>query len=38
MARGGKLDVNIDAVRLVDGEKVPLRAVKTSKAAAIRAR
>ncbi|PYV59961.1 MAG: PEGA domain-containing protein [Acidobacteria bacterium] len=31
MARGGKLDVNIDAVRLVDGEKVPLRAVKDVK-------
>ncbi len=28
MARGGKLDVNIDDVRLVDGEKAPLRAVK----------
>jgi len=31
MARGGKLDVNIDAVRLVDGEKTPLRAVKDVK-------
>jgi hypothetical protein len=31
MGRGGKLDVNIDAVRLVDGEKVPLRAVKDVK-------
>src|SRR6266849_1095688 len=31
MARGGKLDVNIDDVRLVDGEKVPLRAVKEVK-------
>lgn len=31
MARGGKLDVNIDAVRLVDGEKIPLRAVKDVK-------
>ncbi len=31
MRRGGKLDVNIDAVRLVDGEKVPLRAVKDVK-------
>lgn len=30
MARGGKLNVNIDDVRLVDGEKVPLRAVKES--------
>jgi hypothetical protein len=31
MARGGKLDVNIDDVRLIDGEKVPLRAVKEAK-------
>src|ERR1700758_946243 len=31
MARGGKLDVNIDDVRLVDGEKAPLRAVKEAK-------
>lgn len=31
MARGGKLNVNIDSVRLVDGEKVPLRAVKDVK-------
>ena len=31
MARGGKLDVNIDSVRLSDGEKVPLRAVKDVK-------
>jgi hypothetical protein len=31
MARGGKLDVNIDSVRLIDGEKVPLRAVKDVK-------
>lgn len=31
MARGGKLDVNIDDVRLADGEKVPLRAVKEVK-------
>jgi len=31
MGRGGKLDVNIDAVRLKDGEKVPLRAVKENK-------
>src|SRR5947207_3392389 len=31
MARGGKLDVNIDAVRLADGEKAPLRAVKDVK-------
>jgi hypothetical protein len=28
MARGGKLDINIDSVRLVDDEKAPLRAVK----------
>ena len=31
MARGGKLNVNIDAVRLTDGEKIPLRAVKEAK-------
>ena len=31
MARGGKLNVNIDDVRLVDGEKAPLRAVKEAK-------
>src|SRR5437879_13846529 len=31
MARGGKLDVNIDDVRLLDGEKAPLRAVKEVK-------
>ena len=31
MGRGGKLDVNIDSVRLKDGEKVPLRAVKDVK-------
>ncbi len=31
MGRGGKLDVNIDSVRLKDGEKVPLRAVKENK-------
>lgn len=31
MARGGKLDVNIDDVRLSDGEKAPLRAVKEAK-------
>jgi len=31
MARGGKLDVNIDDVRLTDGEKAPLRAVKEAK-------
>jgi PEGA domain len=28
MAHGGKLNVNIDDVRLADGEKAPLRAVK----------
>jgi hypothetical protein len=31
MARGGKLNINIDSVRLADGEKVPLRAVKEGK-------
>jgi hypothetical protein len=31
MGRGGKLNVNIDSVRLTDGEKVPLRAVKDVK-------
>jgi len=31
MGRGGKLDVNVDSVRLNDGEKVALRAVKESK-------
>ena len=31
MARGGKLNVNIDDVRLLDGEKAPLRAVKETK-------
>jgi hypothetical protein len=31
MARGGKLDMNIDSVRLVDGEKAALRAVKDMK-------
>ena len=31
MGRGGKLDVNIDAVRLRDGEKVALRAVREDK-------
>ena len=31
MGRGGKLDVNVDSVRLVDGEKVQLRAAKDSK-------
>lgn len=30
MARGGKLDVNVDSVRLANGEKVALRAVKNS--------
>jgi PEGA domain-containing protein len=28
MARGGKLDINIDSVRLVNGDKAALRAVK----------
>ncbi|MCU1312347.1 MAG: hypothetical protein JWM54_104 [Acidobacteriaceae bacterium] len=31
MGRGGKLDVNIDSVRLLDGEKAQLRAVKDTK-------
>jgi hypothetical protein len=31
MGRGGKLDVNIDTVRLKDGEKVGLRASKDTK-------
>ncbi len=31
MARGGKLDMTIDSVRLVDGEKAALRAVKEAK-------
>lgn len=31
MGRGGKLDVNIDSVRLTDGEKAQLRAVKDNK-------
>src|SRR5207249_1378553 len=31
MARGGKLNVNIDAVRLADGEKAALRAIKEAK-------
>ena len=31
MGRGGKLDVNIDSVRLADGEKAQLRAVKGNK-------
>jgi hypothetical protein len=31
MARGGKLDINIDNVRLADGEKAALRAVKEVK-------
>jgi hypothetical protein len=31
MARGGKLDMNIDSVRLANGQKVPLRAVKEAK-------
>lgn len=32
MGRGGKLDVNIDAVRLRDGERVALRASQENKA------
>jgi len=31
MGRGGKLNMNIDSVRLVDGEKAALRAVKDAK-------
>ena len=31
MARGGKLNINIDEVRLASGEKVPLRAVQDAK-------
>ena len=31
MGKGGKLDVTIDSVRLTDGEKVSLRAVKENK-------
>src|SRR5437879_5376202 len=31
MARGGKLNVNIDDVRLADGARAPLRAVKEAK-------
>lgn len=31
MGRGGKLDVNVDSVRLVDGEKAQLRAVQNAK-------
>ena len=31
MAKGGKLDINIDYMRLIDGEKVALRAVKETK-------
>ncbi|MFZ0421088.1 MAG: PEGA domain-containing protein [Candidatus Sulfotelmatobacter sp.] len=31
MARGGKLDMNIDSVKLVSGEKAALRAVKDAK-------
>ena len=31
MGRGGKLDVNVDSARLVDGEKVQLRAVQDNK-------
>lgn len=31
MGKGGKLDINIDSVRLVSGEKIALRAVKETK-------
>ncbi len=31
LGRGGKLDINIDSVRLINGEKVALRAVKGTK-------
>ena len=31
MGRGGKLDVNVDSVRLLDGEKAQLRAVQDNK-------
>lgn len=31
MGKGGKLDINIDSVRLVSGEKVAMRAVKETK-------
>jgi hypothetical protein len=31
MGRGGKLDLNIDKVRLADGEKAMLRAVRAGK-------
>jgi hypothetical protein len=31
MGRGGKLDVNVDSVRLIDNEKVQLRATKEDK-------
>jgi hypothetical protein len=33
MARGGKLDINIDYVRIVNGDKIALRAVKETKGA-----
>ena len=31
MGRGGKLDVNIDSTRLIDGSKIQLRAIKDGK-------
>lgn len=31
MGRGGKLDVNVDSVRMIDGEKLQLRAVQDNK-------
>jgi hypothetical protein len=36
MARGGKLDIEIDYVKLADGEKAALRAVKETKGGGIR--
>jgi hypothetical protein len=32
MGKSGKLNVNVDSVRLADGQKIPLRAVKEAKA------
>lgn len=31
LGKGGKLDINIDSVRLVSGDKIPLRAIKETK-------
>jgi hypothetical protein len=36
MGRAGKLNINIDNVRLSSGEKVALRAIKDVKGGAIR--